>query len=105
MGARVLGGAAAIGVGLGLLARGAAVSLVVAIALLLVLPLILGNMPWTWAVETAERLPGTSALTLILGGGPSDSLSDGQARTTLLIWAAGLLTLGGWRLVRTDANR
>ena len=57
------------------------------------------------AVETAERLPGTSALTLILGGGPSDSLSDGQARTTLLIWAAGLLTLGGWRLVRTDANR
>lgn len=103
--ALVLGCAAAIAVGLGLLTRSTAVSLVVAIALLLVLPLILANMPWTWAVETAERLPGTSALTLILGGGPSDSLSDGQARTTLLIWAAGLLTLGGWRLVRTDANR
>ena len=78
---------------------------VLAIALLLVLPLILGNMPWTWAVEIAERLPGTSAIVLIFGGGPSDSLSDGQARITLLVWAAGLLAVGGWRLVRSDANR
>ncbi len=96
--ALVLGCAAGIAVGLGLVTRSTAVALVLAIALLLVLPLILGNMPWTWAVEIAERLPGTSAIVLIFGGGPSDSLSDGQARTTLLVWAAGLLAsaAGGW---------
>ena len=66
---------------------------------------LLGNLPWTWAVEIAERLPGTSAISLIFGGGPSETLSDGQARTTLLAWAAVLLVAGGWRLVRTDANR
>jgi ABC-2 type transport system permease protein len=103
--ALVLGCAAAIAVGLGLLTRSTAVALVIAIALLLVLPLILGNMPWTWAVEIAERLPGTSAISLIFGGGPSESLPDGQARTTLLTWAGVLLAGGGWRLVRSDANR
>lgn len=103
--ALVLACAAAIAVGLGLLTRSTAVALVIAIALLLVLPLLLGNLPWTWAVEIAERLPGTSAISLIFGGGPSETLSDGQARTTLLAWAAVLLVAGGWRLVRTDANR
>lgn len=103
--ALVLGAATAIAVGLALLTRSTAVSLVVAIALLLVLPLVLGNMPWPWAVEIAERLPGTSAISLIFGGGPSDSLSDGQARATLLVWAGALLAGGGWRLVRSDANR
>lgn len=103
--ALVLGCAAAIAVGLGLLTRSTAVALVIAIALLLVLPLILGNLPWEWAVEIAERLPGTSAMSLLFGGGPSDSLGDGQARTTMLTWAAALLALGGWRLIRSDANR
>ena len=103
--ALVLACSAGLAVGLGLVTRSTAVALVLAIALLLVLPPVLGNMPWTWAVETAERLPGTSALYLIGGSGPGDTMSAGQARVTLLCWAVGMLAAGGWRLVRSDANR
>jgi hypothetical protein len=94
-----------LGVGLGLLTRSTAAALVAAIALMLVLPLLLAQLPHEWLVTAAAHMPGTGALFLIFGEGPSDDMTTARARLTLAVWALAALTSGGWRLLATDANR
>ena len=94
-----------LGVGLGLLTRSTAAALVAAIALMLVLPLLLAQLPYEWLVTAAAHMPGTGALFLIFGEGPDDDMTTARARVTLAAWALTALAAGGWRLVRTDANR
>lgn len=103
--ALVLASGSLLGVGLGLATRSTAAALVIAIALLLVGPLVLAQLPFDWSVTIAGHLPGAGALFLIFGEGPLDDMTPAVARTTLLAWAAALLLVGGWRLVRTDAQR
>ena len=91
--------------GLGLASRSTAASLVSAIALMLVLPLVLAQLPYDWAVTVAGHLPGAGALFLIFGEGPLDDMSPIAARVTLAAWAVAALLAGGWRLLRTDATR
>ena len=50
-------------------------------------------------------MPGSSALFLIFGEGPSDDMTTTSARLTLAAWGLTALLAGGWRLMRTDANR
>ena len=111
-GAETLGGlafvfatGALLAVGLGLVLRSTAGALVTVIALVLVLPPLLGNLPYTWAVDLSAAMPGSNALFLIFGEGPSDDMTTSSARTTLALWAVAALAAGGWRLLRTDANR
>jgi hypothetical protein len=94
-----------LGVGLGLVTRSTAAALVAAIALMLVLPLLLAQLPHEWLVTAAAHMPGTGALFLIFGEGPSDDMTTARARLTLAVWALVALTSGGWRLLATDANR
>lgn len=95
---------ALLAVGVGLLLRNTAGTVVTVLALMLVLPLILGNLPFAWSQDLAVLFPGSSAMTLITGDGlPGLTLTD--ARITLAAWALGALLVGGWRLLRTDANR
>lgn len=101
----VLACGAGLGVGLGLLTRSTAAALVAALALLLVLPLIVAQLPYDWTLDVAARLPGSGALFLIFGEGPRDDMTVASARLTLALWAVGALVLGGWRLLRSDANR
>ena len=75
------------------------------IALVLVLPPLLANLPYDWALDLSAATPGSSALFLVFGEGPSDDMTTTSARLTLLAWAAGALLLGGLRLLRSDANR
>lgn len=97
--------AALLAVGLGLLLRSTAGGLVTVLALVLVLPPLLGNLPYDWAVDLAALMPGSSAVFLILGEGPSDDMTTASSRVTLAAWALTALAAGGWRLLRTDANR
>jgi ABC-2 type transport system permease protein len=93
-----------VAVGLGSLIRNAAGPVVAVLALMLVLPLILGNLPFDWAQDIAAILPGSSAVRLILGEGIA-GLTVTEARATLAAWAVGAMLAGGWRLLRTDADR
>ena len=111
-GAEVLGGlafvyatGALLGVGLGLLLRSTAGGLVTVIALVLVLPPLLGNLPFDWAVDIAVLLPGSNVIFLIFGEGPGDDMTVTSARLTLAAWALAAMAAGAWRLIRSDANR
>jgi hypothetical protein len=111
-GAELLGGigyvyaaGALLAVGLGLLLRSTAGGLVTVIALVLVLPPLLGNLPYEWAVDLSALMPGSNAIFLIVGEGPSDDMTVTSSRVTLAAWALGALLAGGWRLLRSDANR
>ncbi len=112
VGAEVLGGlafvfasGALLAVGLGLFLRSTAGGLVTVIALVLVLPVLLAQLPYDWAVDLSALLPGSGALYLIFGEGPGDDMTTASARLTLAAWAVSALLAGGWRLLRTDANR
>lgn len=96
--------AALLAVGIGLAVRSTAGGLVSVIALILVLPVVLGNVPQQWAVDLASVMPGSSAIYLILGDGPSKSMTVDSARLTLVLWAVAALGGGGGRLLRTDAS-
>ena len=111
-GAEVLGGLAFIfatgallAVGTGLALRSTAGGLVTVIALVLVLPTLLAQLPYDWAVETSARLPGSSVMFLIFGEGPKDDMTVASSRLTLAVWAVVALFAGGWRLLRSDASR
>lgn len=101
----VLAGGALLAVGLGLLLRSTAGALVTVIALILVLPMLVAQLPYAWAADLSALLPGSSALHLIFGEGPSDDMTVASSRLTLAGWAVAALIAGGWRLLRTDANR
>ena len=75
------------------------------IALVLVLPPLLGNLPYDWAVDLSALMPGSNVIYLIFGEGPKDDMTDASARTILAAWAAAAVLAGGWRLTRTDSNR
>lgn len=92
-------------VGLGLATRSTAASLVLAIALLLVGPLLLAQLPYDWTLTVATHLPGSGALFLIFGEGPSDDMTTTSARLTMAAWSLAALAAGGWRLLATDADR
>jgi ABC-2 type transport system permease protein len=96
---------ALLAVGLGLFLRSTAGGLVTVIALVLVLPPLLANLPYDWAVTMSALTPGSNALFLIFGEGPRDDMTVASSRLTLAAWAVTALVAGGWRLLRTDANR
>jgi hypothetical protein len=96
---------ALLGVGLALFLRSAAGALVTVIALVLVLPPLLAQLPYDWAVTVTALLPGTNVLHLIFGQGPSEEMTATSARLVLAGWAAAAVLAGGWRLLRTDADR
>lgn len=75
------------------------------LALLMVLPLLLAQLPYDLTVTVAAHLPGSGALYLVFGEGPRDDMTTTSARVTLAGWALAALLCGGWRLLRSDANR
>lgn len=94
---------ALIAVGIGLLLRSTAASIGALLAVVLVLPLLLGNLPFAWTKDLAAMLPGTSARQLLIGEG-LPGLTDTDAQVALVAWAVGAVGLGAWRLLRTDAS-
>jgi len=103
--ALIFGCGALMSVGWGFLLRSTAGALVLVIALVMVLPFLLAQLGYDWSTTLSEHLPGSSALFLIFGEGPSDTMTATSARTTLTLWASGAVLLGAWRFLQTDANR
>jgi ABC-2 type transport system permease protein len=97
---------ALLAVGLGLALRNTAAALVCVFALVLVLPLFLQILPFEWVTRVIEVLPGSAALYFLLGEGPgATEMTAASAALTLLLWAVAALIAGGWRLLRSDADR
>lgn len=90
-------------IGIGLLTRSTAAGLVGVIALVIVLPILLGNLPFEVTQRIAEYVPGTSVIILVLQEG-SEAISEDRARLTLAAWAVGSMLLGSARLLRSDAG-
>lgn len=101
----ILAGGALLGVGLGLVTRNTAAALVLALALMLIGPLLLAQLPYDLTRDIAVHLPGSGALFLVFGEGPSDEMTTASARLTLGVWAVPALAAGAWRLLATDADR
>ena len=101
--ALVIASGTALAAGLGFLLRNTAGVLVSVFLLMLVLPILLPQFGYEWLSAIAEILPGSGAAFLLLGGVPGMTQTSSVA--VLLGWAAGALLLGGWRLLRDDANR
>ena len=96
---------ALLAVGLGLALRSTAGGLVTVIALVLVLPILLAQLPYDWAHRrSSARMPGSGALFLIFGEGPTSDMTVASSRITLAAWAVAALVAGGWRLLRSDAR-
>jgi ABC-2 type transport system permease protein len=95
----------ALAVGLGLVLRSTAGTLVAVFLLILLLPLVLPQFGYRWMTGVAEVLPGTSAVFLLTGESGVESITETSAVVTMLVWAAGALALGWLRLVRDDADR
>jgi ABC-2 type transport system permease protein len=101
----VFASGALLAVRLGLVLRSTAGGLVSVIALVLVLPVLVAQLPYDWSLSLSAGLPGSGALYLVFGEGPLDDMTVTSARLTLATWAGAALLAGGWRLLRTDANR
>ncbi len=90
--------------GLGFLLRSTAGSLVSVFLLILVLPRLLPQFRYVWLTEIADRLPGTSALFLLVGEPTRPGITETTSVVTMLVWAGAALLLGWLRLTRADAN-
>lgn len=111
-GAEVLGGlafvfgtGALLAVGVGLALRSTAGGMVSVVGLVLVLPMLFAQLPYDWATEVSAAMPGSNALFLIFGEGPSEDMTVTSSRVILAVWAGAALVAGAWRLLRADADR
>lgn len=111
-GARTLGWAAFVhatcallAVGIGLATRSTGGSLAGVFAVIIVLPVLLQVIPHELTVRLNEMLPGTAVIYLLAGDGPGGTaMTTTSSVVTLVCWAVGALAVGGWRLLRTDAD-
>jgi hypothetical protein len=104
--ALVYASTALLAIGLSLAIRNTAGALVCVFALVLILPLFLQLLPFEWVTQLIEVLPGSAALFFLLGEGPGDTaMTATSSALTLVAWAAAAVIAGGWRLLRSDADR
>lgn len=97
------GGLLAVGLGLGL--RSVAGGLVSVLALMLVLPILLGMLSFGWSKDLSAVLPGSGAVHLMIGDPMVAGVTTTDSRIVLVLWALAALVAGGWRLLRSDADR
>lgn len=94
---------AVIGMALGALVRSVAGGIAALIGGLTLLPLIANLLPSNWADDVSPYLPGNAGDAMFALTRDSNTLSPGAGLTVFAGWAALLLALAAWRLVRTDA--
>jgi hypothetical protein len=89
-------------VGLGLLLRSTAGTLISIVLLIFALPVMLGNSGAELLTTISEHLPGSAMISLLEATGePRDAAT---VTTILVAWPATLLFFGGWALVHRDAS-
>ena len=89
-------------VGLSLLLRSIAGTLVAIFLLMLVLPIVFPQFGLPWLTMIGEHLPGHAAVSLLH---PSEfDLAASKAVSVLIAWPAAAMFSGGWALVRRDTT-
>lgn len=92
-----------LGLALGFLLRSTAGAVGVLLGSLLLLPALMGLLPWSWAETATKLLPSNAGDAITSLRTSSDLLSTGQGAVTIAVWVAGMLALAGVALVRRDA--
>lgn len=96
---------ALLAVGIGLATRSTGGGLAGVFALIMVLPLLLQVIPHNLAVRLTEILPGSGVLYLLAGEGPGRTEMTTTSSVVILVcWSIAAMAVGGWRLLRTDAD-
>jgi ABC-2 type transport system permease protein len=89
-------------VGLGLLLRSTAGTLISLVLLIFALPVMLGNSGAALLTTISDHLPGSVMISLLAA---ADEPRDASTVATVLVaWPATVLFLGGWALIHRDAN-
>jgi len=96
---------ALLAVGIGLATRSTGGGLAGVFALIIVLPVLLQVIPHELAIRVTEMLPGSGVLYLLAGEGPGGTEMTTTSSVVLLVcWSIAAMAVGGWRLLRTDAD-
>ncbi|HEY6788459.1 MAG TPA: hypothetical protein VI365_14230 [Trebonia sp.] len=94
---------AVMGVALGALLRSVAGGIAALIGGLLLLPVVANLLPASWADAISPYLPNNAGDAIFALTRDSNTLSPTAGLAVFVGWAALLLGLAAWRLVRTDA--
>jgi ABC-2 type transport system permease protein len=94
---------AVLGVALGALVRSVAGGIFALIGGLLLLPVVANLLPASWADTISPYLPGNAGDAMFALTRGSNTLSPGAGLAVFAGWAALLLGLAAWRMMRTDA--
>jgi ABC-2 type transport system permease protein len=89
-------------VGLGLLLRSTAGTLISIVLLIFALPVMLGNSGVPLLTTTSEHLPGSAMISMLAATDEPQNVAT--VATVLVVWPASLLFLGGWALLHRDAS-
>jgi ABC-2 type transport system permease protein len=92
--------------GIGMATRSTGGGLAGVFALIIVVPLLLQVVQHELATRLSEVLPGSAVMYLLAGEGPGNTeMTTTSSVVTLVCWSVAALAAGGWRLLRTDADR
>ncbi len=92
--------------GIGMATRSTGGGLAGVFALIIVVPLLLQVVQHELATRLSEVLPGSAVMYLLAGEGPGHTeMTTTSSVVALVCWSVAALAAGGWRLLRTDADR
>lgn len=89
-------------VGLGMVLRSTAGTLISIFLLIFALPVMLGNTAVPWLTAIAEHLPGSVLISLLEA--TDEERAAGTVVTVLIAWTTAAMFSGGWALVRRDTT-
>jgi len=97
---------ALLSVGIGLATRSTGGGLAAVFALIIVLPVLLQAIPHELAIRLTEMLPGSGVIFLLGGEGPGRTeMTTTSSVVVLVCWSVAAMVAGGWRLLKSDADR
>ena len=94
---------ALLGVGLGLIMRTTAASIIVYATLLLIVPIIINFLPSNWQADITKFLPSELGQAMLAPTPPADHFSWGISTLILVGYVVGVMIIGGALLERRDA--
>jgi len=89
-------------VGIGMVLRSTAGTLISIFLIIFALPVVLGNTGVPWLMSIAEYLPGSVFVSLLEATGEEQAAST--VVTVLIAWTAVTMSFGGWAFVRRDTT-
>lgn len=89
-------------VGIGMLLRSTAGTLISIVLLIFALPVMLGNAGVGWLTTFAEHLPGSVIISMLEA--TDEPRAAGTVATVLILWTTAVMVLGGLAFLRRDST-